>query len=282
MKRLHGVVVPILTPFTSEGGIDHSALERLIASILDAGVPGIFPLGTTGESASISLRARKEVLDTASRVVRGRGTLYAGISGNCLEESLELAHYAKQGGAAFVVAHAPSYYPLTDAELEGYFERLADGSPCPVMLYNIPKTTHVSLPLPVIDALSRHPNIIGLKDSENDARRFAALLARENLPDTFAILTGCAALSAQTLRAGADGLVPSSGNLVPALYQRMWDAAQAADWTTVDALQDETDRVSAEYQTGRTLGQSLTALKQLAAARGLCGPAVLPPLKSLE
>jgi 4-hydroxy-tetrahydrodipicolinate synthase len=281
MKTIHGVVVPILTPFTGSGGIDHAALRRLVTFILEAGAPGVFPLGTTGESASVSLRARREVIETVGEVIAGKGTMYAGIAGNCLEESLELADHAAACGASFVVAHPPSYYPLDDAELEAYFIRLADHSPCSLMLYNIPKTTHISISLMTVRALSRHPRILGLKDSENDAQRFDALLQPGFLPDDFAILVGCAGQSSRTLRLGAHGLVPSSANLVPELYQRMWAAAQEKDWETVDALQLETDQVSAQYQAGHSLGQSLSRLKQLAAERGLCGPRVLPPLPTL-
>jgi len=98
----------------------------------------------------------------------------------------------------------------------------------------------------------------------------------------FSIFMGVALLSSKALKLGFDGLVPSSGNLVPSLWRKLWQSAQDKNWDSVDALQLQVDAVAQVFQKGRTLGQSLAALKGCLAAEGVCEPAMLPPFKGLE
>ena len=111
---------------------------------------------------------------TAEALAEAKSTLplYVSISGNCLRDSLEIAGRfmeATQGGIAALVAHAPFYFPVTTRELDRYFQQLADASPAPLMLYNIPVTTKVSLPIETVVRLIGHPKVVGLKDSDREA-----------------------------------------------------------------------------------------------------------------
>jgi dihydrodipicolinate synthase/N-acetylneuraminate lyase len=177
-----------------------------------------------------------------------------------------------------VVANLPSYYPLTGEQMLAYYEKLAGAIHGPLMLYNITITTHMSIPLDIADKLSKHPNIVGMKDSERNEERMAESLKLWKDREDFTHVMGCAALSAKALMLGSDGIVPSTGNFVPRLFRELYDAAVRGDATTADRLQKQTDEMAKIYQGPRLLSQSLAALKAMMDELGLCGAAVLPPL----
>jgi 4-hydroxy-tetrahydrodipicolinate synthase len=150
------------------------------------------------------------------------------------------------------------------------------------MLYNIPSTTHMSISIEVVEALSHHPKVIGLKDSENDVSRLEAVLELLGGRPDFAILVGVTTLSAKALALGADGSVPSVGNLAPDLCHRLYDSGVRGDASAAAQLQLVVNRATDVYRAGRTLTQSLGALKAAMGALSLCGPDVLPPLRPLD
>jgi 4-hydroxy-tetrahydrodipicolinate synthase len=237
-------------------------------------------LGTTGEAASIPLEERRAPVETTIEASAGRVTTYAGISANCFRESVEAARAYGQMGIDAVAAHPPFYYPLSDQQIEAWYQELADAVPVPLLLYNIPQTTHLSIPLDAVERLSGHANIVGIKDSENDAQRLDELLRRVGDRDGFSVLLGAGALYGRGLRGGAQGLVPSMGNLDPVPCRAMYDAAQAGNWTEMERAHQAVLALSAQYQQGRLLGESLSVLKAMMAERGLCGPTMLPPLRT--
>jgi len=278
-SRWRGVVVPMVSPFTPQGRVDEPAVQRIVDLLLAGGVAGIFPLGTTGESASIPTDEKHRLVAATVRAVGGRATVYAGISGNVYRESVEAARAYADLGVAAVVAHPPSYYPITDDQIERYFADLADAVPVPLVLYNIPITTHLSIPLDAVERLSAHPNVAAIKDSAGDPERVTRLLERLGGRGGFPVLLGASVLFGHGLRRGAAGLVPSGAHLVAGEYQQMFAAAMAERWDEVDRLQRETDAACAAYLKGRNLGDGLAALKKLLSKRGVCGPTMLPPLR---
>ena len=180
------------------------------------------------------------------------------------------------------MATLPSYYSLTPEQMENYYKTLADSIKGPLMLYNIAATTHMSIPVDVVERLSKHPNIVGLKDSERDLERMEKCIEIARNNDDFTYFCGWAAQSAHSLELGGDGIVPSTGNFVPGMFRKLYDAAEAGDMETANRLQDETNEIAKLYQAGRTLGQSLTALKVMMQTRGLCTPDMLMPLTRLS
>jgi dihydrodipicolinate synthase/N-acetylneuraminate lyase len=177
------------------------------------------------------------------------------------------------------VAHMPSYYPLSDSEIEAYFLRLADSVRLPLVLYNIPTTTHHSIALDSVDRLRQHPNIVAMKDSANDRPRIAELLRRTGGRGGFPVFLGNSAHFTHGLKHGGIGIVPSGGHIVPDLYQAMYEAAATDQWDEVERLQHETDLACSQYLKGRSLGESLAKLKAIMEIRGLCGRTMLPPLR---
>jgi len=277
----HGVVIPMITPVTPNGELDEPAVRRVIDHLIEGGVSGIFILGTTGEAASISAAMKLRLAALTVEHTAKRVLVYAGISHNCLANSVEAAQAFFELGVDVTVAHLPSYYELHPAEQEAYYITLSHNITGPLMLYNIPITTHMSMPLEVIARLRTRPKIVGLKDSQNDATRLANVMELLGGRPDFAILTGVSALSAQALQLGADGIVPSLGNLVPNLCQRLYDSARQGHTDCVETCQQQLNELSQLLRSSLSLGQSLGAHKAAMSALSLCGPAMLPPLHPL-
>ncbi len=284
-ERFSGVVVPAVTPVTEQGDLDVAGARRVIEHIIGGGAHP-FVLGTTGEMASLTETTRARLVKTMVGVAHGRAQTFVGIGGNCLAESVNAAKRYFDLGADCAVAALPCYYPITPDHMLRFYERLADAIPGPLMLYNIPSTTHLSIPLEVVDRLGHHPRIVGLKDSENDPQRFEKGIPLWRGRDDFCHLVGTTGLCTKGLRLGSDGLVPSTGNFYPDLYVRIMDAVAGGDLDLADRLQEEQNEVSSVYQnylrllgrTGQILSQSIAALKFVMSELGLCGEAVLPPL----
>lgn len=284
MNRPHkhrGVIVPMITPVTPDGELDEPAAARLVARLVGGGV-GVFVLGTTGETASLPPAMRRRLVEVAVTGAAGRAPVFAGIGDNCVADSIAAAEAYLRSGVDAVVAHLPSYYLLEPAEMHAYFELLARRIPGPLVLYNIPQTTHMSVPVEVVERLTALPSIVGFKDSENVPGRLEQVADRLGGRPGFSIFMGAAVLSVQALRRGYDGLVPGSGNLAPELWCRLYTHACAGRWEDAEGLQQQADALARVFQRNRTLGQSLAALKAAMEARGLCGPTVLPPLRTLE
>lgn len=280
-KKYSGVVVPMITPLTKSHRLDHDAVERIFGNFDNSGVAP-FILGTTGESASLPYAMKKEYISKAGKIKKSGTVLYAGISSNCPEESVELAKHCFDAGVDVVAATLPSYYILSHDEMKKYFEYLADHAGGPVIIYNIPATTHISIPLNIIDDLSHHENIAGTKDSERSEERLEQSLKMWAARRNFSHFIGWAAKSAEALLGGSDGLIPSTGNLYPKLYKQLYDAAKMNERDKAEQFQNLSDIIGDLYQKGKSLGSSLSALKLLMKEAGICGSYVAPPIQPLS
>jgi dihydrodipicolinate synthase/N-acetylneuraminate lyase len=280
-KKYKGIIVPAVTPLTKEYKLDAAAVEKIFAGFYEHGISP-FILGTTGESASLPGSIKTDYLKAAASNKLPGTVLYAGISSNVMEESVEFAKLCVDHAVDAVAATLPSYYALTNAQMQQYFEELADASPLPLIIYNIPATTHMSIPLEVIDELSMHPNIVAVKDSERNEERVMKSLELWKDRRDFGYFMGWAAKSALALIGGSDGLIPSTGNFAPQIYSSMWNAFMENDFKEVYAMQLLSDQYGDLYQAGKTLGESLWALKVLMQEKGLCQAVVMPPLQTMN
>ena len=279
--KVGGIIVPVITPLTKDYKLDDLAVEKLFTRFyLHAISP--FILGTTGESASLSMAIKNEYLLSAAKYKKPGSILYAGISSNVLTESIEFSKRCADNGVDIVAVTLPGYYTLNESQMKKYFEYLADSISLPMVIYNIPATTHMSIPLQVIDELSFHPNIIATKDSERSDERLQQSLALWKDRSDFAHFLGWAAKSAVALIGGSDGLVPSTGNLVPEIYSAMLLAVKVGDISRAYEMQRLSDLYGNLYQGGKTLGESLWALKVLMNQSNLCESIVMPPLQPLS
>lgn len=281
LNKYHGVVVPMVTPVTKEGDIDVKAVERIIDNFAKYNVSALL-MGTTGEGNSVAVEQGVKMIEAAAKAAAGRITIYAGLAGNCVSEQMEAAKKFVAAGADVIAATLPCYYALTPEQMMKYYTDLADVLTIPLMLYNITITTHMSIPVDVIEKLSHHPNIVGLKDSEDNQERMEEILRLVADRDDFAYFCGCAANSAKALSLGADGIVPSVGNYLPKMYADLFDAGVKGDTATAENLQQKTIEIGKINTAGLTLGQSLAGLKVIMKMVGLCDTFMLPPLTELD
>tara|TARA_R110002049_G_scaffold1537_4_gene11861 strand:+ start:10178 stop:11089 length:912 start_codon:yes stop_codon:yes gene_type:complete len=280
-EKFCGVIVPMVTPFTEQFEIDRQGVENIVHGFLKNKCTP-FVLGTTGESPSISNNKKSDLIKYTVKTVNGKDLVYAGISGNSFEDSVVNARLYCDLGVDVLVAHLPSYYPIDENQMLHYYEALANVAPLPLMLYNIPVTTHLSIPLNIVDTLSYHDNIIGFKDSQRGEDRLNASLSLWKDREDFTFHLGWAAMSSYGLQNGLDGIVPSSGNLVPGLYRGIYDAVKSGNVKKAEELQETTDVISAYYQEGKILSRAFPILKAMMDAFGLCKPYVSPPMETLS
>lgn len=276
-KKYQGIIIPAITPLSASLTLDEAAVERIFSLFRSHSVMP-FILGTTGEAPSLPLSIKQQYVRLAARIKEKGDILYTGISSNCLEDSVEMGKFSFGQGADVVVATLPSYYALTEDQMKRYFQQLADRVKGPLIIYNIPATVHQSIPLSVIDELSHHPNIVGTKDSERNEERLTASLDLWAPRKDFSHFIGWAAKSAEALRKGSDGLIPSTGNFNPGLYQEMWTAVRNGDDEKALQLQALSNQLGDTYQVGRSLGESLAVLKMIMQKEGWCQPYMMPPL----
>ena len=276
------VVVPLATPLLDDGRPDEDGLSGILDHIVNGGCQGVLVLGTTGEAASLSPASRLRITEIACRRLKGRAGAFVGIGDNCRETSIEYGRHALAAGADAVVAHPPSYYQVGAEELEAHYLALADQIGGPLFIYNIPGTTHHSIPLETIERLSHHPRIVGIKDSESNLERLVELAGMFRDRTDFAVLCGSALHSARTMEAGALGFVPSAGNLVPRLCRKLSDAALAGEFSQAGELQKEMDAVTAIYARDKVLSRTLARLKAALHLLGFGSGMMLPPLLPLS
>jgi len=280
-KQFQGVVVPMITPLTKELKIDIVALNKIMATFAENNISPLV-LGTTGESASVSKIESAIFIKVAVKAKQSHQAIYVGLVENNVSEACNKAKLYARLGADVIVSTLPSYYTLTPRQMEEFYLQLAEESPCPVMMYNIKSTTQMSIPLETIEKLSKHPNIAGLKDSERDLQRLENLIHTYSDRSDFSFFCGWGVKGLQSLQMGADGIVPSTGNIVPEMYGKLYDAFLRKDIPAAEQWQQKTDEVAVIYQQDRTLGQSLAALKTLMKIRGLCQHYMMPPLTELS
>jgi dihydrodipicolinate synthase/N-acetylneuraminate lyase len=276
-KKYRGVIVPMVSPVNEDLSIDIAAVHKILDSFMLNGVSP-FLLGTNGEAPSLSDEQKTGFVKEAVSYVNRKTMVFAGISGNCLEETISNARQYAQIGVDAVVAHLPFYFPLSANQMLSYYTQLADSISCHLILYNNPITVKQSIPLEVIEQLSHHPNIAGVKDSERGMERLNRSIELWSKRDDFVHLLGWTVQSAYALLNGSDGIVPSTGNFIPVLYKDLYDAAMGKDQINAFKYQERADEISDIYLKDRNISQSIPALKFIMSITGLCQPFVLPPL----
>ena len=280
-KKYCGVIAPLVTPVTKSGQIDEDSVERLIDYVIDAdNYP--FILGTTGEIAYNSQSNREKLAQIAVRQVNGRKTLFAGITSNCIESTIETAKIFAEFGVDVFVVHLPYFLPLTHEQMQNYFENIANSSPKPIMIYNITSITHMSIPVEVIEKLSYHPNIVGLKDSERDWERHQRMTDLFRDREDFVLFIGWTNKSSESILMGFDGIIPNTANIIPKLFHSLYKAASIGDTKKAFKFQEKSEELSELVQNNRTMTRTIPELKAIMNHLNICSPFVLPPLEELE
>lgn len=283
MKKIQGIIPPMITPLKDMDTLDLEGLERLTEHILAGGVHGLFILGTTGESQSLSYELRYRMIEKVCRQVNGRIPVLVGISDTSLTESLRLAERAKAFGAAAVVSAPPYYYAPAQQELIDFYHDLAEKLPLPLFLYNMPSHVKVKFEPATVCAIAEHPNVIGLKDSSADMVYFHTLIQKMKNKADFTLLMGPEELTAESVLMGGDGGVNGGANMFPRLYVDMYDAAKKGDLEALRRLQEKIMYISNTiYKIGKYGSSYLKGVKCACSLLGLCSDEMALPYKKFN
>lgn len=242
-ERFGGVVPPVCTPLTEEYEIDVPSLERLIRFQLDAGVHGLFMLGSTSETAAITDAQRRQVLEVAVRTVGGQVPVLAGVIDFSTAQVLDHMRIAGELGVDGFVATPPFYIRPSQDEIVEHFRALHAATPLPIFAYEIPANVQTSIARPTMVRMAREGLVAGMKDSSGDEGNFRNVLLDTRDVDGFATFTGAELTVDSILLLGADGVVPGLGNVDPAGYVRLYDAVRAGEIETARSEQERLCRL---------------------------------------
>ncbi|WP_373495542.1 dihydrodipicolinate synthase family protein [Aquiflexum sp.] len=281
--KLEGIIVPMVTPLLSNGELDKKGTERLIRHLTHGGVYGIFILGTTGEASSLKTALKKELIEITCKETQGQHLVLVGITHTAIDVSLKIAKIAKDNGAGAVVAAPPYYFYLDQDDLFKYYIKLADLVPLPLFLYNFPIMTKNTIEPETAQKLSRHPNIIGIKDSSGNGVYFQKLLAIKTEKPDFSVMIGPEEMLAQSVLSGGDGGVNGGANIFPSLYVRLFEAAMNRDIDLVNKIQPLILEISKNiYGCSPKTSSYLCGVKESLYYLGICEPHIAPPLQSVD
>jgi len=279
MPTFSGVIPPVVSPMIAPDQLDGPAVYRIVEHLVSGGVSGLFVLGTTGEGPSLTYQMRYEMVEQTCEAAAGRMSVLVGVTDTSLAESIALAGHAGSCQAAAIVAAAPFYFDVPQSALVHWFEALATASPIPVMLYNMPSCVGVVLESSTVDALSCHPNIVGIKDSGGDMDYFEDLSRRHRDRDDFVIFMGPEERLAEAVALGAAGGVCGGANLLPGVYTSLYKAARREDAAEIAQWKDVIRRVfEGVYFDDEGNMKLIPGLKSAMSELGLCSAVVAPPL----
>lgn len=234
-----GVIPPVITPLTDAGELDVSSLEALIQRLIDGGVDGLFVLGSTGEVAFLTDADRRRVVEVAVRAAAGRVPVLAGVNEMTTARVIEQVALVQDAGAEAVVVTAPFYALPNRDEIERHFRLVAASTGLPVFAYDVPVRVKTKLDVDLLVTLGSDGVIVGVKDSSGDDVSFRRLVrANRAAGSPLVLFTGHEVVVDGALLAGADGVVPGLGNVDPAGYAALVDAARRGDWATAARIQD--------------------------------------------
>ena len=273
---LAGVFAPITTPFdTATGDVSEQHLKDNVTRLLADGLDGIVVAGSTGEAPLLDADEQRRAVAWTRAVTPKGKWLVVGTGAESTRQAIALTRGAAAEGADAVLVRPPSYFPAVAARaLANYYRAIADASPVPVLVYNIPKYTHVSLPADLLQELSTHTRVVGVKDSSGDLKNLAAY--REAAPQ-WAVFVGSASLLLPALALECDGGIMAVACFAPRLCADVLAAFHAGDRAAATALQDRLIPLDKEIVS--KLGPA--GVKAAMDAVGLYGGPPRPPLAPL-
>jgi len=224
-----GTFTALITPFNASGSVDYGCLKVIIEHQIEHGVDGVIPVGTTGESPTLTVEEHLKVIETAVAVASKKIKVIAGTGANATDEAIELTREAKALGADGTLQATPYYNKPNQEGLFRHFSAIADLG-LPVMLYNVPGRTGREIAIETIVRLATHPSIVSVKEAGGDANRVSLIRAACSID----VLSGDDALTLPMLSVGAVGVVSVASNLIPREVSNMTRFARNGDF--VEAL----------------------------------------------
>ena len=234
MLELKGVFSALVTPFNTDGSVDYGALRALIQWQIAEGVAGVSPVGTTGESPTLSPADHLKVIEATVEAVGGKARIIAGTGANSTEEAIHLTKEVLGLGVDATLQVTP-YYNKPNAEgLYRHFAAVADLG-LPVVLYNVPGRSAKEIPLAVVERLARHPNVCAIKEAAGSVERVSAI---RHLCPGLTVLSGDDSLTLPMLSVGAQGVISVASNVIPRAMSEMVGLALGGDFVKARAYHE--------------------------------------------
>ena len=227
---LKGTLVALVTPF-KDGKVDLAALERLVDWHIEQGTDGLVPVGTTGESPTVNMDEHKNIIQTVIKQAGARVPVIAGTGGNATAEAIELTRFAKDAGADASLQVCPYYNKPTQEGLYQHFGAIADACDLPMVLYNIPGRTGITMTADTVARLAERDQVVAIKEATGSMDQTSDILSRCDLT----VLSGDDSLTLPLMALGAQGVISVVANLVPQDVKRLTDAMLAGDVRTACA-----------------------------------------------
>lgn len=246
MTRPLAGIFPYLVSPVEAGGVREDVLRRLVAHLIDSGVHGLTPLGSTGEVPYLSLQQQLRLVAVVVDEARQRVPVVAGVSGTSTAEAVHKAQAFEAMGVDAVVAILNTYFPLPERDLIGYFTSVARAVKCPVVLYSNPRLAGFDLSLPVLDALLESPNIGYFKDASGDTGKLLTVANR--FGDRLRLFSASAHIPLFVLMLGGVGWMAGPACLIPRQSVQLFHLAQARKWDEALALQRRLWSLNAAFQ----------------------------------
>lgn len=232
-----GVYTAIVTPFNDFGFVDWPALEKLVERQLSAGVAGLVPMGTTGESPTLSNEEHDRVIAMVTRLSQGQCQVIAGTGSNNTAAAIRTTRHAEQAGVDGCLLVNPYYNKPTQEGLYQHFRAIADAVELPIMLYNIQGRTAVNLETPTLLRLQQDcKNIVAVKEASGNLDQIQEVIQKSTAQ--FDVLSGDDNITLDLLKAGGRGVVSVASNLVPEKMVALVDAALKQNWAKAESLQE--------------------------------------------
>lgn len=273
-----GIFAPVATPFTASGVIDWAALEKNIEFYNKTRLAGIVVLGSNGEFALLSHEEKVAMVRFVRQKLVAEKRVIAGTGCESTAETIQLGKEAAEAGAEAALVVTPWYYKgsYTDPVLEQHFTAIADDSPIPVMLYNMPRNTGLNISVGLVSKLAKHSNIVGVKDSGGDIVQITNII--NNTPDDFSVFAGSGSFLMATILAGGVGGTLAVANIMPDVCVDLYEASLNGDMLNARKLQQRIMAPNAAV----TSGMGISGLKKAMDLLGLVGGAPRLPLLPLD
>jgi 4-hydroxy-tetrahydrodipicolinate synthase len=227
MLTFSGVITALVTPMRDDK-VDEEALRRLVDDQIANGIDGLVPVGTTGESPTLTVEEHIRVIEVVVQAAKKRVPVIAGTGSNSTRETIELSEAAKKVGADGLLLVTPYYNKPSQDHLVRHFKAVIQAVPLPTVLYNVPGRTACDMLPETLARLCELPEVVGVKEATGSALRASQILAKTG--DRLAVLSGDDATAFPLFALGGKGVISVVSNVAPKEFSSMWDAAAAGDW----------------------------------------------------
>ena len=242
MSAFHGVFPYLVSPIAPDGAVLEGELRRLVDHLIESGVHGLTPLGSTGEFAYLDTAQRRRIVEVVVDQARGRVPVVAGVAATTTADAVRQAKEYAAIGADGILAILEAYFPLSEAAVVAYFTAIADATDKPVVLYTNPNFQRSDLTLPAIDKLSQHPRIVGIKDASTNTGRLLSILNRTG--GRLEVFAASAHITTAVMMIGGKGWMAGPACAIPRESVRLYDLCRAGKWDAAMTLQRTLWRVN--------------------------------------